>query len=197
MKYYFDISHLVSRTARTQTKYQSFLKDLQRYLEENNDFDSQSSYTARIQGIKSVIEKHKDSFILKTPLHAKEIDPVEKRRALTEPTPWGGVSLKKVDVARNYIRKLLVVNALGVLGFEYHDFKHERLKILEGVCLLIYSNHKSRGWKKGRVLITLSVPGDRATLLPYDEHGVIALSNCVIEEQSTNHLDDLIFIYTS
>lgn len=197
MKYRFDTSHLVSRKAKTQMKYKLFLKDLQNYLEKNNEFASQSSYTALIQGIKSVIKKHSDLFTLETPFHAKEIDPIEKKRALTELTPWGGVSLKKVDVTRNYIRKLLVVNALGVLGFEYHDFKHERLKVLEGVCLLICSNHKNRGWKKGRVLITLSVQGDKAALLPYDEHGVIALSNWVIEEQSTNHLDDLIFIYTS
>jgi hypothetical protein len=31
--------------------------------------------------------------------------------------------------------------------------------------------------------------------MPYDEHGILALTDCVIEEKSDNHLDDLVFVY--
>ena len=130
------------------------------------------------------------------PLYKKEIIPIKGRLALTEGTPWGGVSLKKVDVERNFIKKLLVVGKLGKLGFEYHRKKHERLEVVEGKCLVLYSNH-ANGMGKGEMDCKIAAKGDRFYFMPYDEHGILALTDCVIEEKSTNNLDDLVFIYNA
>ena len=128
-------------------------------------------------------------------LFKDELIQINKGKPLTEKTQWGGVSLKKVDVARDFIQKLLVINTYGILGFEIHKYKLEKLKILEGTCLVLYSNHKANEWKKGRVKIDLAKKGDKFEFQPNDEHGIIALTECIIEETSTNHLDDSIFIF--
>lgn len=133
--------------------------------------------------------------IKKTPLFSKEISFVERNTPLTEKTPWGGVALKNVDVEKDFIRKLLVIRRFGILGFEIHRKKRERLKVLEGECLVFYSNHKSRNWRRGKITIAHALPPDKFLFLPRDEHGILALTNCVIEETSTNHLDDLAYIF--
>lgn len=130
-------------------------------------------------------------------IHKREIKEIFRSAPLSEKTVWGGVTLKKVDVEKDFIQKLLVVNKLGILGFEIHNFKHEKLRILEGVCLVLYSNHHHNDWKKGRVSIKLGFINDKFEFYPKDEHGIIALTDCVIEETSTNHLDDLVYIFPS
>jgi hypothetical protein len=54
-----------------------------------------------------------------------------------------------------------------------------------------------KGFIKGVVTLTLGKKGDTVTLHPGDEHGIIALTNCVIEEESTNYLTDLTYIFQS
>lgn len=137
------------------------------------------------------IARNKYHFRLKSPLFNKEIKLIKKCQALSELTPWGGVNLKQVDVVKNHIRKLLVIKKFGILGFEYHRNKIERLKVIEGRCLMILTD------RKNKIRLRLPKPSEKFKFLPGDKHGVVALTNCVIEEQSTNHLDDLIFIYNS
>ncbi|MBU1499648.1 hypothetical protein KKE48_02160, partial [Patescibacteria group bacterium] len=120
------------------------------------------------------LSKKKYKYNLKTPLFNQEIKLIKAKKPLSEATAWGGVNLKKVDVAKNYIKKLLVIRKYGILGYEYHKKKIERLKILEGYCLVNFK---------------LAKPGDKFKYVPGEEHGVVALTNCVIEEQSTNNLD--------
>lgn len=195
MKYYFGSRN----KATTKLAYEKLgannplVSAVERFLP-GSSFSSQEEYARIVSGMLSLIREHPMS-IDGTELHSKEIGPIQKGVALTEKTLWGGVSLKNVDVAKDFIRKLLVVNGLGVLGFEYHDLKLEKLKVLEGYPLVIFSNHSSKGWKEGKLSWKISAPGDRFTFLPSDEHGIIALTNSVIEETSTNHLDDLRFIY--
>lgn len=131
----------------------------------------------------------------KIAIHPQEIPAIKKHKPLTEPTMWGGVCLKKVDVEKDFIQKLLVINKFGVLGFEIHKRKVETLRVLEGYCLVFYSNHDEKGWKKGQITVKLGTVGDKFHFETYDEHGIIALTDCTIEETSTNHLDDLFFIY--
>ncbi len=126
-------------------------------------------------------------------LFTKELEALRAKRALTESTVWGGVTLKKVDVAKDYIEKLLIIQQHGVLGFEIHKKKLEKLKILEGICLVLFVNHKNHNSRS--ITIKLAGPGDRFTFHPNDEHGILALSDCVIQETSTNHLDDLVYIF--
>lgn len=134
--------------------------------------------------LREIVTKCKSQYKykIKTSLFDKEIKLITERKPLSEPTLWGGVNLKKVDVVKNYIKKLLVIRKHGILGWEYHKHKIERLKILEGYCLVNFKLAKS---------------GDKFKYVPGQAHGVIALTNCVIEEQSTNNLDDLIFIFNS
>lgn len=156
-------------------------------------FSSQKEYAAVIKSILEASKKNGDG--AGYPIYRKEIISIKKRLALTEPTAWGGVVMKNVDVENDFIRKLLVVGRGGVLGFEYHKLKHEKLRVLEGSCLVMYSSHKKKGYANGKMAWKIARPGDRFEFHPYDEHGIIALSDCVIEETSTNHLDDLTFIY--
>jgi hypothetical protein len=157
-------------------------------------FSSKKEYASLVKRLVSVSKRHRIRMAA-SPIYSKEIGPIRKGLALTERTNWGGVSLKKVDVENDYVRKLLVVGRSGVLGFEYHKLKRERLKVLEGFCLVLYSNHRSRGWRRGKTSWKIASAGDSFEFLPFDEHGLMALTDCVIEERSTNHLDDLMFIY--
>jgi hypothetical protein len=171
-----------------------FLKKLQTILVETQEITSEKSYNALITHVINLakqypLPKNQGS------LFAKELKEGTKDYPLSESTPWGGVPLKQVNVDKDYIRKLLVVKQYGILGFEIHKQKLEKLKVLEGMCLLISSQHERKNWEKGRVSIQLGKPVDKVTLQPGDEHGIIALTNCVIEEESTNHLTDLTYIF--
>lgn len=167
-------------------------KDVTQFISAKS-FSSQKRYASLIKGSLSLVRKRNAKGAY--PLFKKEIKPILKNLTLTEKTPWGGVSLKRVDVYKDYIQKLLVVRRFGVLGFEYHKQKHEKLRILEGKCLVFYSNHRAKDWRKGKVSWKIGTKGDRFEFFPLDEHGMIALTDSVIEETSTNHLDDLTYIY--
>lgn len=178
-------------------------KDLGRIVSELSSFRKNTptittadEYNALLRKLVALLKQH--SFP-KTPAvtHDNEIKAILQSKPLTEKVIWGGVSLKKIDVAKNLVQKLLVINAFGILGFEIHQKKLEKLKVLEGFCLVLYSNHKKKGWEKGAVSLKLAGPDDCFTFEPHDEHGIIALTDCVIEETSTNHLDDLIYIFPS
>jgi hypothetical protein len=195
MRYYFS-----SRTSpATESAYRllgrrnDLISSIESFLPERS-FSSEREYREVMKRLISVVRNQKQTS-KGSPLHSTEIAPIRRGKPLTERTHWGGVSMKEVDVENDYIRKLLVVNRLGVLGFEYHRMKQENLRVLEGSCLVVYSNHNAPEWKRGRLSWKIAAPGDRFQFLPYDEHGILALTNCVIEETSTNHLDDLVFVY--
>jgi mannose-6-phosphate isomerase-like protein (cupin superfamily) len=160
-----------------------------------SSFSTRTEYLTLMNKLASIAKKSK---INKTsPIYSREISPIKNGKPLTEKTNWGGVALKNVDVENDFVRKLLVVGKYGRLGFEYHNVKHEHLTVLEGMCIVLYSNHKRSGWKKGGVTAKVASKGDKFDFLPGDEHGILALTNCVIEERSTNHLDDLVFVFNA
>lgn len=194
MKYTFQY---LTSTKYSEEEFKVFITDLTELLSATPAIESEVAYNAMLSTIIDVIKKHDAIFQIPSELFKKEIEPIRAKKSLTEPTPWGGVSLKKVDVEKDYIQKLLVIGKYGILGFEIHKYKHEHLKVLEGICLFIHSVHNDMKWKEGVINMSLVKPGDTITLLPGDEHGMIALTDCVVEETSTNHLDDLIFIYNS
>lgn len=194
MKYTFRYSTLYKQS---EEPYKAFISDLTALLSSTPAIESEEAYNAMLFSMNEVIKKHDMLFQASSPLYTKEIEPIKAKKALTEPTPWGGVSLKKVDVENDYIQKLLVIGKYGILGFEIHDYKHEHLNVLEGLCLFIHSVHNDANWKEGVINVSLVKPKDTITLLPGDEHGMFALTDCVVEETSTNHLDDLIFIFNS
>lgn len=193
MKYYFNINQLVSE--KTKQYVNEKLEQELRTLLSSITFETKEQYTEVLKQIIMVLKKYPIN--LKSPLHDAELPQIKSHKPLTEETPWGGVALKKVDVEKDFIQKLLVVNRYGILGFEIHEKKYEKLKVLEGIVLMLYSNHKSPSWKEGAISATISTINDTGGLPPLDEHGMIALTHCVVEETSTNHLDDLVFIFTS
>ena len=85
-----------------------------------SSFSSRKQYLKVIGKISALIGKNVKGAASK---YRKEINPIRSGHPLTEKTPWGGVSLKKVTLKHDYIRKLLVVSELGRLGFEYHRRK--------------------------------------------------------------------------
>lgn len=175
----------------------NLISDISTYLETCPHFSSEHKYNNVMKQLIGIVKNH-DILPHANLLFAKEIKSVQKSAPLTEQTGWGGVVYKKVDVDKNYIQKLLVIKQYGVLGFEYHDYKIEQLTVLEGSCLLFYQHYsKNNTQKNGEIRAVLYTPGDTIKLQPKDKHGIIALQNLVIQETSTNHLDDLIYIYNS
>ena len=158
------------------------------------DFRSKSDYQEFLENIIKAL-KQTSRKTKKTSIFPKEIIPIENNKPLTEKTSWGGACLKNVDVEKDFIRKLLVIRKHGILGFEIHRKKLEKLQILGGECFVLYSNHKSKNWQKGKISLTYAAPNDRFEFSPMDEHGIVAITDCVIEETSTNHLDDLTYIF--
>lgn len=196
MNYFLDTKNFLSAKVKRYIGSSAVdsLRNLEKYLKAKT-FSSNKEYSAVVKEITSFIKDIRVSSSVKYPFYEKEIVGILKESPLTEKIEWGGVTLKKVDVEKDYIKKLLVIGKNGVLGFEIHRLKHERLKILEGVCLVWYSNHNASDWEKGKVAVKIAIPGDRFEFLPNDEHGIITITKCVIEETSTNHLDDLVCIF--
>jgi hypothetical protein len=184
MKYSFSVKTRINGV---------FFEKLGELASKEGSVDSEKKYNAFLGKIIFLIKKyHKNKPQGKNPLFKKEIKLIETQKPLSEKTAWGGVNLKQVDVEKDFIRKLLVIRQFGCLGFEIHKFKIEKLNVLEGECLIIRP-----GQKKGNTEFFFAQKGDKFEFFPGDEHGVIALTDCVIEETSTNHLDDLIFIFNS
>jgi len=189
MKYTFTID---KKSFNACPKIRSCLKTV---LSANNTASTEKEFNELIRRI--VIELKKEKLPNDSSLFTKELTSINTTSPLLEKTPWGGVSIKKVDTAKNFVQKLLVIQQYGILGFEIHNRKLEKLNILEGLCILISSQHKSKLWKKGNVILILGKKGTKVTFQPGDEHGIITLTNSVIEETSTNHLDDLVYIFRS
>ena len=153
---------------------------------------NEQDYNAILKAIRKL------STLLKVPSSSsaafkQELKLIQMKQPLSEVTSWGGVVLKKVDVAKDFIQKLLIIHKYGVLGFEIHKKKNEHLKILEGFCLVFWINHN--GNTNNTIAIQLAGPGDQFHFAPKDEHGILTLTNCIIKETSSNHLDDLFYIY--
>lgn len=197
MSYHLDSKNLLTKSSKTIFgRGSKFERTLSEYAAKTGRIDTEKQYNSIIKNLINISKKFNFPS-KKSHLYDKEIAEIKKSAPLTEKTAWGGVSLKKVDVNRNYIRKLLVIGKCGVLGFEIHKMKHERLKILEGLCIVLYSNHEKRNWEPSKISIKVGTEGDEFEFLPRDEHGIVALTNSVIEEKSTNHLDDLTYIFVA
>lgn len=197
MTYFFNAHNFLTKNADKylSRKSKQSLKDLTSYIKRSKPVNKTVQYNRIVKRIVSIAKNIKILPDAKFPIYNKEIIPISKSAPLTEKTSWGGVALKNVDVEKNYIRKLLVIAKHGVLGFEIHKLKHEKLKILEGICIVLYSNQAKGNWKQGKISVKLGATRDKFEFLPKDEHGIITLTNCVIEETSTNHLDDLVYIF--
>lgn len=200
MAYKFVFRSSTSRQTKKAAKdlfSDQLVKSLQNAIDQQTPIADVEMYNQFIKALMDQVRKHQKDTSLPSSLFDKEIGPIHDKTPLTEPVVWGGVSLKKVDVEKDFIQKLLVVGKFGILGFEIHEQKLEHLRVLEGLCLVLYSNHHVDGYKEGEVKMQLASVGDTFRFEPHDEHGIVALTNCVIEETSTNHLDDIVYIFKS
>lgn len=175
------------------TRYPKLQNALANVLAKTNTVATTRGYNRFVKQLVATLQK--TPLTINDRLFQKEKAALVLRSPLIEKTRWGGVSIKKVDTEKDFVQKLLLVKQYGILGFEVHKRKREKLCVKEGFCLLLSLQHSSKQWKKGLVTIALGATGKRVTLEPGDEHGIIALTNCVIEETSTNHLDDLVYIF--
>jgi hypothetical protein len=108
------------------------------------------------------------------------------------PTSWGGVHVLSYEHPE--VEKFLVVDQGQFLAFEKHAEKVETLFGEEGVGVLVY-----RCEVTGRLRAETIEPGWTRTLQPGQEHTIIALSNLLVRERSTDPRgmdQDLIFIFT-
>jgi len=193
MKYTYTYTSPSKSTATKIKNHKVFEKEVTTYIQATSTKNA-PEYNAILSDIKKLTNtlsvKASASKIFK-----QELTDIQKKKPLSEPTVWGGVTLKKVDVAKDFIQKLLIIKKYGVLGFEIHEKKHEHLKIVEGCCLVFWINH--RGKPKTTITIQIAGPKDEFTFEPKDEHGILTLTDCIIEETSTNHLDDLVYIFNA
>jgi hypothetical protein len=134
-----------------------------------------------------------DQFGLDLPTPAFDLH----RKAITAggnmviPTPWGGVHI--ISYEHPEVEKFLVVDKGRFLAFEKHAQKVEKLLGEEGLGVLVYRCEHSAQLKAETI-----EPGWTRTLQPGQEHTIIALSNLLVREQSTDPKgmdQDLIFIY--
>ena len=190
-RYTYTLVPASTTTCTSVINYGHFEKKLRALLKDRH-ISNENGYNETLQAI-----KHLTSALSIRPTTSarftQELEMVKKHKPLTEPTPWGGVTLKKIDVEKDFIQKLLIIKKYGVLGFELHKKKKEHLKILEGYCLVFYINRQ--GKKNNTITVQLGSVGDEFDFAPNDEHGILTLSDCIIEETSTNHLDDLVYIF--
>jgi hypothetical protein len=101
------------RAVRSENQYNQLLKEL---------FSSKKYPLLKTQGT----------------LFAKELKEATRQYPLRA-YYMGRSTFKQVDVEKDYIKKLLVIKQYGILGFEVHKQKLEKLRVLEGICLLIAS----------------------------------------------------------
>lgn len=108
-------------------------------------------------------------------------------------TSWGGVVIESLSNNDTEVTKNLVVKQGKYLAFEKHSQKVETLSWKEGLGVLVYRP------REGGALRTAEIKeGFSITLAPGQEHTIIARSNLVVWEESTDPLgmdNDLIFIY--
>lgn len=106
-------------------------------------------------------------------------------------TSWGGVHVTKH--VPPLVEKFLVVSQSRYLAFEKHEEKTETLVGADGIGLLVYRPEASV-----ELVSLLICPGTEITLKPGQEHCLIALSDLLVFEKSTDPkgMDkDLIFIF--
>ncbi len=108
------------------------------------------------------------------------------------PTSWGGVRVLSYEHPE--VEKFLVVDQGRFLAFEKHAEKVETLFGEEGLGVLVY-----RCELTAQLRAEFIEPGWTRTLQPGQEHTIIALSNLLVRERSTDPCGmdkDLIFIFS-
>ena len=98
--------------------------------------------------------------------------------------PWGNEEI--FAQTAHYVGKILFIRAGEALSLQYHEFKDETLRVLEGELELVSGDDvehlESHFLDAGTVF---HIP-------PGTLHRMVATSDCRLLEVSTNHLDDVV-----
>lgn len=97
--------------------------------------------------------------------------------------PWG----KEEWLALNefYCYKRIYINAGYKTSYQYHEFKHETNYIIEGTAEVWLENDEGIVEKK------IMNAGEFFDVIPPRKHRVIALTDIILQEVSTPHVDDV------
>ena len=111
MKYFFDLSNFTSdkstRLLKTQTDSLERIASLIKGIE---SVATPTEYNRLIADAVGILKSNRRPVRAKSFLYDREILPIKKSAPLTEKTLWGGVSLKKVDTEKNFVKKFLFVD---------------------------------------------------------------------------------------
>lgn len=171
-----------------------FVDEITGLVNSSKPVDNDEAYTDFLGGITEIIKKYASQLTVETPIYHQRLPRIGHHEQ-TIATDWGGVFFREASEANDHVEKYLIVKQAtdpsGVLGFEYHKKKVEKLRVEEGYALLMKAN------TSGTVSLTFAGPGDTCELQPPTAHGVIPLTNTAILETSNYELDadDLLFIF--
>ena len=100
--------------------------------------------------------------------------------------PWG----REEWLALNefYCYKRIYINSGYKTSYQYHNFKHETNYIIEGTAEVWLENNEGIVEKK------IMKAGDFFDVTPPKKHRVIALTDIILQEVSTPHVDDVVRI---
>jgi len=109
---------------------------------------------------------------------------MEIRKARKVEKPWGHEEI--FAETAHYVGKILFVKKGEALSLQYHEIKEETLRVLEGEIELV------TGSDIEKLDSHLVGPGTVFHIPPGTLHRMVAVTDCLLLEVSTNHLDDVV-----
>jgi NDP-sugar pyrophosphorylase family protein/mannose-6-phosphate isomerase-like protein (cupin superfamily) len=100
--------------------------------------------------------------------------------------PWGKEEWLELNDA--YCYKRIYINAGYKTSYQYHEFKRETNYIIEGTAEIWLENESGIVEKK------IMKAGEYFNVVPPRKHRVIAITDIILQEVSTPHVDDVIRI---
>jgi hypothetical protein len=143
-------------------------------------------YESLIGKITAVIKHHSSEISIQNKLFINQMALINDEELDFEVKDWGGVAYQKADVKKHIREKYLLVrqsiDPIGTLWLEYHKEKHENLTFKAGYSLITTSEPNQ--WERGQLSVAFAGPNDKFTLNPGNVHGIIALTDLAVFEQS-------------
>jgi mannose-6-phosphate isomerase-like protein (cupin superfamily) len=106
------------------------------------------------------------------------------RKARKVVKPWGHEEI--FAETEQYVGKILFVRQGEALSLQYHEIKEETLRILEGEIELV------TGSDVENLESHMIGPETVFHISPGTLHRMVAVTDCLLLEVSTNHLDDVV-----
>ncbi len=188
-EYRFRMAEKAKKT-EIEKQHPDFATEVKIFINESLPIHNKQEYVKFIQGVTGIISRHSAELAIPTPRYDDEMRLLEDDELNLVIPAWGGVAPQEVSKKKQIREKLLIIRQAkspsGVLGMEHHTLKDEYLTVLEGYVILMGS--QSDEWDQGRVTLTFAGPGDTCALHPGNRHGIIAITNSVIEEHANNTL---------